>query len=309
MVKGWLLACPLSPRHFIEMPEKKVYRKIIQTGRLAEKLGATILGLGAYTSVVGDAGVTIANELDIPVTTGDAYTIGVTIQALHLAAKKMNISLNESIAAVVGATGAIGRTCSSLLSQEVSELYLIGRDYGRLKELHDELADDSRADLVITSDINSLKKAQLILSATSSNKSVIFPEHLSSGSVVCDVARPRDVSSSVRETRPDVLIIDGGVVEVPGEVNFGFDFGLPKGKSYACMAETIALTLEGRFEDYTLGKKISTLRVKEISSIAEKHGFKLSGIRSFESIVTDEQIESIQINANRYRRHLFFMGG
>ncbi len=45
----------------MELPERTVYRKIIQTGRLAEKLGAQILGLGAFTSVVGDAGVTIAN--------------------------------------------------------------------------------------------------------------------------------------------------------------------------------------------------------------------------------------------------------
>jgi fatty aldehyde-generating acyl-ACP reductase len=71
-VKGWFIACPYTPRRMMELPVETVYRKIIQTGRLAEKLGAQILGLGAYTSVVGDAGVTIAQALDVPVTTGDA---------------------------------------------------------------------------------------------------------------------------------------------------------------------------------------------------------------------------------------------
>jgi len=65
-VKGWLIACPYTPRRMMELPVETVYKKIIQTGRLAEKLGAQILGLGAYTSVVGDAGMTIAKALVFP---------------------------------------------------------------------------------------------------------------------------------------------------------------------------------------------------------------------------------------------------
>ncbi len=70
-------------------------------------------------------------------------------------------------------------------------------------------------------------------------------------------------------------------MEVPGEPDFGMDFGYPPGKSYACMAETMILTLEGRFEDYTLGKELKIERVKEINALAKKHGFRVSGLRSF----------------------------
>jgi hypothetical protein len=56
------------------------------------------------------------------------------------------------------------------------------------------------------------------------------------------------------------------------------------------MAETMALTLEGRFDDYTLGKNIELWRVREIEQIAAKHGFRLSGLRSFEREVTAEHI-------------------
>jgi len=34
--------------------------------------------------------------------------------------------------------------------------------------------------------------------------------------------------------------------------------------------------------------------VNEITAIAEKHGFRLSGFRSFERAVTDEQIERVR---------------
>ena len=67
------------------------------------------------------------------------------------------------------------------------------------------------------------------------------------------------------------------------------------------MAETMALALEGRFEDYTIGKEITLERVNEITAIAEKHGFRLSGFRSFEREVTEEQIESVRRNARRVR--------
>ena len=85
-IKGWFIACPYTPSRMLSLPQKIVYNKIIQTGRMAEKLGAKMLGLGAFTSVVGDAGVTIAKSLDVPVTTGDAYTISIAVEALREAA-------------------------------------------------------------------------------------------------------------------------------------------------------------------------------------------------------------------------------
>jgi hypothetical protein len=89
------------------------------------------------------------------------------------------------------------------------------------------------------------------------------------------------------------------MVDVPGPVNFHFNFGFPPGKAYACMAETMALALEGRLEDYTLGKDITRARVEEITAIAKKHGFRLSGFRSFEREVTSEKIETVRKNARR----------
>jgi fatty aldehyde-generating acyl-ACP reductase len=97
-IKGWFIACPYTPRRMMELPETMVYNKIIQTGRLAEKLGAQMLGLGAFTSVVGDAGITIADALDVPVTTGDSYTVMVAVDAIREAARVMEIPLSGATA-------------------------------------------------------------------------------------------------------------------------------------------------------------------------------------------------------------------
>ncbi|GAB4500388.1 MAG: polysaccharide biosynthesis protein [Anaerolineales bacterium] len=300
-VKGWFLACPYTPRRMMQLPERTVYRKIIQTGRVAEELGANILGLGAFTSVVGDAGVTIAKNLDIPVTTGDSYTVMMAVQAIREAAKVMDIKMADATVAVVGATGLIGRVCSELLADEAARTLLIARDEKKLEALRDRLKVHARSELCISTKMDVLKEAQLILTVTSAIHDVIHPEHLQPGSVVCDVARPRDVSAMVAAVRDDILVIDGGMVDVPGPVDFHFNFGFPEGKAYACMAETIALALEGKFEDYTVGKDITLERVKEITAIAERHGFRMSGFRSFEKEVTEEQIEAVRRNARRGR--------
>lgn len=299
-IKGWFIACPFTPKRMLELPEQSVYRKIIQTGHLAEKLGANMLGLGAYTSVVGDAGITIAKALDIPVTTGDSYTIAIAVDAICEAARMMDIPLESASAAVVGATGAIGKVCAELLADVVGELYLIGRRIEPLEVLKERLQPSSHARLHVTTKMDVLQKVQLILTVTSSMHDIIHPEHLQPGAVVCDVARPRDVSAMVAAVRDDILVIDGGMVDVPGPVNFHFNFGFPPGKAYACMAETMALTLEGRLEDYTLGKDITRAQVDDIAAIAKKHGFRLSGFRSFEHEVTPDKIELVRKNARAH---------
>ncbi len=300
-IKGWFIACPFTPQRMLQLPVNHVYDKIVACGRKAEKLGAKMLGLGAYTSVVGDAGLTIAQRLEMPVTTGDSYTIMVAVEAVRKAAEVMGIALKDATAAVVGATGAIGNVCAQMLADDVAELILVGRREEAIQSVR-EKCEGHRAIVHAGTDMNMIYKADLVLTVTSAIDAVIYPEHLKPGAVVCDVARPRDVSKQVAEKRDDVLVIEGGMVEVPGPVDFHFDFGFPEGKSYACMAETMALALEGRYEDYSIGKNLTVEQAREIGAICNKHGFRLSGFRSFERAVSDEHISQVRERAQTNRQ-------
>jgi fatty aldehyde-generating acyl-ACP reductase len=300
-IEGWFVACPLTPQRSMELAPPVVYNKVIQTGRLAEKLGARLLGLGGFTSVVGDGGISIARKLNIPVTTGDSYTIATALQASRLAAARMGIDLAQATAAVVGAAGTIGRVCAQLIAHDVPQLLLVGRRMEPLAEVAELVHRQSSTEIRISSDMQDLSEADVVLTVTSAVTAVIQPEHLKRGAVVCDVARPRDVSRRVVEERDDVLVIDGGMVTVPGLVDFGFDFGFPPRMSFACMAETMILALEGLYESYTLGKNITLAQVDGIARLAEKHGFNIGGFRCFEQPVTDERIEYIRKNAQERR--------
>lgn len=299
--EGWFIGCPLSAHMMMTLPVDFVLGKIIDCAKVAQDLGAGIVGLGAFTSVVGDGGITIAKNVDIAVTSGNSFTIATGLQGSLRAAQMMDIDPAGAQVAVVGAAGSIGRTCARILARQVGRINIVDLDGQALEKVADEIRAESSAVVTTSLDVHEgIKDADIVCSATSAVKAIIEPADLRSGCVVCDVARPRDVSIRVSKERDDVLVIDGGVVAVPGpDLDFHFNFGFPPKTAYACMSETMMLALEGRYESFTLGKQISVEQVEEITRLSEKHGFKLAGFRSFERAVTEEQIERVKANSRR----------
>ena len=117
---------------------------------------------------------------------------------------------------------------------------------------------------------------------------------LKPGCVITDVARPLDLSAEDVAKRPDVLVVESGEVQLPGEdVRMG-DIGLPDGVAFACLAETIVLALEGRFETFTVGRNIEWEKVKEIYQLGLKHGMKLATISGVNGVYTDEDIDRVR---------------
>ena len=295
---GWFVGCPLTPRQFLGLPTDFVLAKIIRAARVAQDLGARIVGLGAMTSVIGDAGVTIARNVDIAVTTGNSYTVWTAVEGARRAAALMGTDPSQARVAIIGATGSIGQVCVRIMAEQCPAVTLIGRNEARLAELAASV--HGTAEVTYTTDAKAgLRDADIVITVTSAVDTVVPGEALKPGAVVCDVARPRDVSRQVVRSRPDVLVIEGGAVEVPGDVDFHFNFGFPPRISYACMAETMILALEERYESFSLGRDLSVEKVKEIAALADKHGFRLAGFRSFERQVTDEYIEGVKKAAGR----------
>jgi predicted amino acid dehydrogenase len=288
VTEGWFIGCPLTPDQMVnKLPLEKVYERLVQCTDMAADLGASLIGLGAFTSVVGDGGVTVQKRSRIGVTTGNSYTVATAIQGTLRAAHLLDIDLPNATLAVVGATGSIGKTCARILSREFGRSIVIGRDPERTAAVASEIPGAEAS-----VDVNSIREADVIVTVSSAGKELILPEMLRPGCVVCDVARPRDVSARVSKERPDVLVIEGGVVRVPGDVQFNMTFGFPEKTAYACMSETMLLALEGNPDlfNFTLGKEVSVEQVELISSLADKHGFELAELRSFEKALGEEAI-------------------
>ncbi len=297
-IEGWLIAVPYTAQRMITLPPAEVYRKIVAAGVMARELGAKVLGLGAYTSVVGDGGITIARELDIAVTTGDSYTAAIAVHATRDAARQMRVDLPRATVAVVGASGAIGAAVSQMLAPDAGRLMLIGRRLERLEEVAERVRGAGAREVTLSTEVADIREAEVVMTVTSAGGNLLKPEYLRRGAVVCDVSRPRDVSSEVAQSRKDVLVLDGGLVRVPGKVDFGFNYGVPPEMTYGCMAETMTLTFEGRFEDYTVGKDLRVEQILEIDALATRHGFRLAALRSFERKLDDAIIEGVKARAH-----------
>jgi fatty aldehyde-generating acyl-ACP reductase len=301
--EGWFVAAPLLPEQMLAFPREEVYARIVGAIKVGTELGAQVAGLGAFTGVVGDGGITIAERSPIPVTTGNSLTIAAGVQSFFRGAAEMSIDAKESTAVVVGATGSIGSACVRLIAPRVRHVILVARNATRLRSLHEELASELACSSEFTTDVSAaVRRAQLVLTATSSTYDVIEPEDLQTGAVVCELSLPHDVSRRVATLRPDVLVTEGGNMLVPGEPRFErvqrpgteFDLNLPPRTALACMSETMVLALERRFESYTLGRGIDLAKVIEIEAMAERCGFKLAGMRAFDAAITPERVAAIR---------------
>jgi predicted amino acid dehydrogenase len=129
--------------------------------------------------------------------------------------------------------------------------------------------------IVVTDDINMIKEANLILSSTNTPDAVIYPKMLGKQPIViCDIALPFDVDTSVKKMS-NVKLIKGGVVKIPNSDHFKIGgIRLPKGNAYACLSETLVLGLAGITNNYSYGN-ISLDQVKQVYQLGKMHGFTL----------------------------------
>jgi acetylornithine/succinyldiaminopimelate/putrescine aminotransferase/predicted amino acid dehydrogenase len=141
---------------------------------------------------------------------------------------------------------------------------------------------DETRDLPIrwTTDLpGAVRASDMIFLATSTPEPLLDARAVQPGTVICDLSRPANVGDDLHR-RDDVMVIDGGIVEVPGRPNLGFHFGLATGLAYACMAETMMLGLEQRYEHTSLGRDLQESSLDLLRSLASKHEFRLADLRA-----------------------------
>jgi predicted amino acid dehydrogenase len=296
--EGWLITVGGTPKELMSHSPEFTYAKLLEAAEQARGLGAQIMGLGAFTKVVGDAGVTVAKQACLPITTGNSYSASGALWAAHDALDRLGLAevddqgRFQGSAMVVGATGAIGSVCARLLALACDDLYLVSPETAKLLALKTAIEQDgprARVHIAATPD-EFLPSMDVIVTATSgAGKRVLDIMAVKPGCVITDVARPLDLSAADVARRPDVLVVESGEIQLPGDVHMR-DIGLPPGVAYACLAETIALALEGRFESFTVGRAIEWERVKEIYQIGLRHGMRLAAISGVNGVFSEEDI-------------------
>ncbi|WP_164962579.1 dehydrogenase [Rubrivivax sp. JA1026] len=301
--EGWLISVGGTPREIMSHPPEFTYRRLLAAAEMARKLGAQIMGLGAFTKVVGDAGATVARRATLPITTGNSYSASGALWAAHDALLRLRLieppQGDERVkfkAMVVGATGAIGSACARLLVRAAEEVTLVSPETAKLLALQESIlrqTPDAKIVLSAKADTHIADMDMIVTATSGAGKKVLDIMKVKPGCVITDVARPLDLSPEDVAKRPDVLVIESGEIQLPGHVKMK-NIGLPPGVAYACLAETIVLALEGRFENFTVGRAIEWEKVREIYKLGLKHGMKLAAISGVNGVITDRDIARVR---------------
>jgi predicted amino acid dehydrogenase len=275
---GWIIVVPATPRQLLTENRRWVVGRVESAIDRAEALGARIVGLGALTAPATGAGRMLRERPGMTVTTGNAFTAHLTVEGL----RRLAAAASGSHLAIVGATGSVGSCVVRLLADEpvASDLTLVSRGGQRLEDLAAEVRGSGVAVRTSTS-MDAVRDADVVLVLTSATDALLGSEHVKRGALVLDDTQPRNTDPRLREERPDVLVIDGGVAAVPG-IDIRADIGLPRGLAYACLCETMLMGFDGMATSSTGQASVAHARRMRDAARRFAHlGFTLADPLSF----------------------------
>lgn len=298
-VAGWIITVPLGPRGLLR-PERTFARARIDAAvDRACRLGAQVVGLGALTAPATGGGRTLARRADIGVTNGNAFTAAMTLLGVE---RLLDRCPADPVIAVVGASGSVGRCLTYLLARRgLGRLLLVARNGMRLAALAQECRHGTPIET--STDMGDLRRADLVVLLTSAADAVLRAEHLKRGAVVLDDTQPRNTDPAILRDRPDVTVVDGGVVEVPAFRLRG-NIGLPPTLVYACLAETMLLGLDGHRGHFSIGAPMVE-QADHMLALARRHaqlGFRLAPFLSFGKPLSTDPTSSPHIRGARPAR-------
>ncbi len=304
--EGWLIALGATPEQMNRHPPEFTTQKILAAAKLAQTLGAQILGVGMLPKAMKNVGPEIAKHAVLPITTGNSYTASAALWAAAEAVRRMGLIRHrqgklQARTMVIGATGTVGAICSRLLATAFEEIHLVGRNIAKLLALQESIraqAPQVKLHVSTRADKN-IDHMDVVVTASARSSQMLDVMRFKPGCVVVDINLPMIFSKQQAAKRPDILIVSGGHIQLPGDHIEMADIDLPPGVVYAGLAETIALALEGRYETFTVGSAPQWENVREIYRMGLKHGMKLAAISGVNGIFSDEDIERVKALARK----------
>lgn len=291
---------PFFPENFI-LSEEMALQKIKSGVKLAIKNGAKIVGLGGFTSIVGNQGMDIHKSVNIPITSGNTLTAALCIEGITRACSRLSLEPGGLNLCIIGATGDIGSASARALSKYFKRIILCSRKISNEDAITKELRLQFPNKISVATDFSfALKESDVVLLATSAPGVIIDPVDLKSGSIVCDVALPHNISRDIRNKRKDVFVFDGGMATAPA-------FSLikdPKWKAlfphnaiFGCLAELFLLALGNMPVNFSIGRgNITQSKIDDILRLFKKFNFDLADFSCGDYTYSKNDIDSLRNN-------------
>ncbi len=289
-IEGYFIYLGLTSEDFLNLPEQYCLNRILKCGKLAEKFGAQLIGLGGTTSIIGNGGVDVARCLNTAVTTGKTYKIASVFKSAESILGGNGKNKEDTDCVIIGANSPVGNVCTHILTRKgFRYLTLIAPDKRRLNNIAKKILFDYGISVKITSNISkALAAADLIIQAGSLGDVNKIKVVYKPGVIICNLFHPykEGVNQGLISGGRDSVLVESGVIQVPEKINFIHNSGYPPQTTCPEVAEAMVLALENRKHNYSLGENMRIEKVNEIIRLAQTHGFVQTGFYSRGKIVS-----------------------
>lgn len=254
--------------------------KVMNAITHAKKMGARMVTLGGFTSIVleGDLGACSTDLTKF--TTGNTLTSAFIVKGIEKASAQLGIDLNEASVLIIGATGDIGMACVNYLKSRVKQLLLCARNEQRLQKLSRELKNENIQVSCSMALQELVPEADIIISVASSSGMQLDP--CKKGVLICDAGYPKNVVINF-EKSIHYKLFHGGMGQVSGGYEFNPDYSETiyrypaPNVIHGCILEAMVLAFENKFENYSAGKgNISAEKIEEVYRLGLKHGIDVA---------------------------------
>jgi acetylornithine/succinyldiaminopimelate/putrescine aminotransferase/predicted amino acid dehydrogenase len=135
-VNGAMIYSPVSPQSMLKMSQRAKKELLNDYLAKARETGATLVGLGAYTSVISKGGIELDAQ-DLAITTGNSLTAVSTCNAIR---DLFGESIREKRLMIFGSRGSVGRLALLELSQYFSVVELVASPHSSPEQQYLNLA-------------------------------------------------------------------------------------------------------------------------------------------------------------------------
>jgi len=267
-IQGYFIVCPLL--EISESKEDFILERLLEAGRFAARLGINILGLNSYISILPlDKEEVLTNKLKIPLTNGHALSAWSVIEAIYRVNRIKKIDLKRRTVAIIGATSSIGKLCAQKMLDYAQRVIINDVDQNRLKKLQELITNPGALEVIIERDsAKAARDADVIIISDYFSEMQDILEELKPDAIVYHLGKLENISTKA-------TVIETGLIKLPYPIKLRLNTGPTKDIVSAALAETMLLTFEGKFTNYSWGDNINPERLEEIANIAVRHGFEV----------------------------------
>lgn len=269
---------------------RTVVARIQEAVDLAARNGATVIGLGGYTSILSRNGLALVEPQGVRILTGNTLTAASGIYRLEEEIRKRRGAGKKLTLGIIGASGNIGSVITeSLLRADglFERVVLMDRKKAKLDAFAAGLdRGDFTGVLETAADFRPLKECDIISVSTNTNDPIVFPHHLKDRDpvLISDVSIPSALAARVAGMGNVTTLPFASYVTLPEDPDFVISSHTPKGTAFCCAAEAMLCGLEAL--DVPLKGKITLEAIDAVTAQARKHCFfeKLGTVEGFQSV-------------------------